>query len=90
LIGAVTAREGHLVANENLAAQARNNGLEQFEMGDFKDGSTDIVIEAQDAHNSIAEEILKDDRIFGPMQSMVAKMVWNKIQQGPGVHMSGS
>jgi type I restriction enzyme, R subunit len=82
-IGAVTAWEGHLVNNEKLAAQARNNGLEQFAMGDFKDAFTDIVIEAQDAHNSIAEQLLKDDRIFGLMQSMVAKMVWQKFQQGP-------
>jgi type I restriction enzyme, R subunit len=81
-IGAVTAWEGHLVNNDKLAAQARNNGLEQFAMGDFKDAFTDIVIEAQDAHNSIAEQLLKDDRIFGLMQSMVAKMVWQKFQQG--------
>ena len=80
-VGAVTAWEGHLVNNEKLAAQARNNGLEQFAMGDFKDAFTDIVIEAQDAHNSIAEQLLKDERIFGLMQSMVAKMVWNKFHQ---------
>lgn len=83
-IGAVTAWEGHLAKNEKLANQARNNTEEQFAMGDFKDAFTDIVIEAQDAHNQIAEQLLKDQRIFGVMQKMVAKMVWQKFQQ-PGV-----
>lgn len=82
-IGSVTAWAGHLQQNEKLAAQARNNSVEQFEMGDFKDTFTDIIIEAQDAHNQIAEQLLKDQRIFGVMQKMVAKMVWQKFQQGP-------
>lgn len=82
-IGAVTAWQGHLQTNEKLAAQARNNSEEQFAMGDFKDAFTDIVIEAQDAHNTIADQLLKDERIFGVMQKMVAKMVWRKFQQ-PG------
>jgi type I restriction enzyme, R subunit len=81
-IGSVTTWAGHLQKNEKLAAQARNNSVEQFEMGDFKDTFTDIIIEAQDAHNSIAEQLLKDERIFGVMQKMVAKMVWQKFQQG--------
>jgi type I restriction enzyme R subunit len=42
-----------------------------------------IVIEAQDAHTHIAEQLLKDERIFGVMQKMVAKMVGQKFQQ-PG------
>lgn len=83
-IGSVTAWAGHLQKNEKLAAQARNNSVEQFEMGDFKDTFTDIIIEAQDAHNQIAEQLLKDERIFGVMQKMVAKMVWQKFQQPGG------
>jgi type I restriction enzyme, R subunit len=85
-IGSITAWAGHLETNEKLAAQARNNSVEQFEMGDFKDKFADVVIEAQDAHNQIAEQLLKDERIFGVMQKMVAKMVWQKFQQGPVAH----
>jgi type I restriction enzyme R subunit len=62
---------------------ARNNNEEQFAMGDFKDAFTDIVIEAQDAHNNIAVQLLKDECIFGVMQKMVAKMVWKQFQQSP-------
>ena len=81
-IGSVTTWSGHLATNDKLAAQARNNNEEQFAMGDFKDAFTDIIIEAQDAHNNIADQLLKDERIFGVMQKMVAKMVRKQFQQG--------
>lgn len=80
-IGAVTTWKGHLLANETLAAQAKNNTEEQFELGDFKEAFADIVIDAQDAQNRIADQLLKDDRIFGVMQRMLAKMVWQQFQQ---------
>lgn len=80
-VGALTAWQGHLLANETLAEQAKNNSEEQFAMGDFKDVLTGIVIDAQDAQNNIAEQLLKDERIFGVMQRMLAKVVWQKFQQ---------
>jgi type I restriction enzyme R subunit len=82
-IGAVTTWQGHLATNERLEAQARNNSEEQFAMGDFKEAFAEVVIEAQEAHNQIAEQLLKDERIFGVIQMMVAKMVWQGFQQGP-------
>jgi len=50
-------------------------------MGDFKDVLTGIVIDAQDAQNNIADQLLKDERIFGVMQRMLAKMVWQQFQR---------
>lgn len=44
--------------------------------GGFKDTLTDVVIDAQDAQNSIAKQILKDKRIFGVMQKVHAKLVY--------------
>lgn len=85
-VGAVSSWQGRLLADEKLAAQARNNSEQQFALGDFKDAFTDIVLEAQDAHNQIAEQLLKDQRIFGVMQSMLAKMVWKQFQQDPTLH----
>lgn len=64
-VGAVSPWPGRLAENEKLAAQDRNNSVEQFAMGDFKDAFTDIVIEAQDAHNRSAKQLLKDERIAG-------------------------
>jgi type I restriction enzyme R subunit len=81
-IGAVTTWQGRLMTSEKLADQAKNNSEEQFAMGDFKDAFMDVVIEAQDSHNTIADQLLKDERILGVMQKMVAKMVWNGFQQG--------
>ena len=83
-IGAVTTWHGRLMANEKLEEQAKNNSQEQFVMGDFKDAFMDVVIDAQDSHNSIADQLLKDERILGMMQQMVAKMVWKGFQQGIG------
>lgn len=82
LVGYVTTIAGKLMENEELAEQAANNTEEQFGLGDFKDAFTDVVIEGQEAHNRIAEQLLKDERIFAAMQGMLAKMVWQKFQTG--------
>lgn len=39
------------------------------------------VIDAQNAQNNIADQMLKDPRIFGIVQNMLAKMVWKGFQQ---------
>jgi type I restriction enzyme R subunit len=82
LVGYVTTIAGKLMENEELAEQAANNSEEQFGLGDFKDAFTDVVIEGQEAHNRIAEQLLKDERIFTAMQGMLAKMVWQRFQTG--------
>jgi DNA-binding transcriptional regulator YbjK len=41
----------------------------------------DIIIEGQEAHNSIADQLLKDERIMGAMQGMLAKMVFQAFAQ---------
>lgn len=76
LVGYVTTIQGKLMENETLAEQAANNSEQQFAMGDFKDILTDIIIEGQEGHNTIADQLLKDDRIFSAMQGMLAKMVF--------------
>jgi type I restriction enzyme R subunit len=81
-LGSLTAWKGHLMANESLAEQAKNKSEEQCAMGSFKDVLTGIVIDAQDAQNTIADQLLKDERIFGVMQRMLAKMVWQGFQGG--------
>lgn len=81
-VGALTAWKGHLLADETLAEQARNNTEEQFLLGNFKDILEGIVIDAQDAQNQIADQLMKDKRVFGVMQRLLAKMVWQQFQQG--------
>ena len=79
MVGYVTTIKGKLLENDTLKEQAANNSEQQFAMGDFKDILTDIVIEGQDAHNSIADQFLKNERIFSAMQGMLAKMVWQQF-----------
>ena len=80
-LGVVTNWQGRLMTNEGLTSQAKNNSEDQFAMGGFKDAFMDVVIDAQDAQNSITDQMLKDPRIFGVVQSMLAKMVWKGFQQ---------
>ncbi len=80
LVGYVTTLKGKLLENETLAEQARNNTARQFELGDFKDILTDIIIESQEGHNKIADQFLKDERIFTAMQAMLAKMVYTALR----------
>lgn len=81
LVGYVTTLKSKLMENAALAAQAASNTEQQFAMGDFKDVFTDIIIEGQEAHISIADQLLKDERIMGVMQGMLAKMVFQAFAQ---------
>ena len=81
LVGYVTTIKGKLLESEKLAEQAASNSEEQFAMGDFKDVLTDIVIEGQDGHNKIADQLLKDERIFAAMQGVLSTVVWQQLQQ---------
>ena len=82
-LGVVTTWKGHLLADETLAEQAKANTEEQFAMGSFKDAFMDVVIDAQDAQNNIADQMLKDPRIFGVVQGMLAKMLYQQFQKSP-------
>jgi type I restriction enzyme, R subunit len=81
LVGYVTTIKGKLLENVTLAAQAASNTEQQFELGDFKGILTDMVIEGQEGHNKIADQLLNDERIFAVMQGMLAKMVYQAFAQ---------
>lgn len=81
MVGYVTTIKGKLLENETLAEQAANNTEQQFTMGDFKDVLTDIIIDGQGGHNKIADQLLKDERIFAAMQGMLAKMVYEAFRK---------
>jgi type I restriction enzyme R subunit len=80
LVGYVTTINGKLMESQKLQEQAANNSEEQFALGDFKDVLTDIVIEGQENHNRIADQLLKDERIFAAMQGMMASMVYRAMK----------
>ena len=76
LVGYVTTIKGKLLESEALAEQAASNTEEQFALGDFKNILTDIVLDGQEGHNKIADQLLKDERIFAAMQGMLARLVY--------------
>lgn len=80
LVGYVTTIRGKLLENEKLAEQAANNSEEQFAMGDFKDVLTDIIVEGQEGHNRIAEQLLRDERIFAALQSALAGQAYRALR----------
>lgn len=84
LVGYVTTIKGKLMEKETLAEQAANNSEQQFSMGDFKDILTDIIIEGQENHSKMAEQMLRDERIFAAMQGMLSKMVYTAFNQQVG------
>ena len=81
MVGYVTTIKGKLLENPTLAAQATHNTEEQFALGDFKAIFTDIVLDGQEGHNRIADQILKDDRTFAAMQGMLARLVYAAFRE---------
>ena len=68
--------ESKLLENSVLAEQAASNSEEQFSLGNFNAIFADTVVDGMDAHNSIAKQLLSDERIFAAMQGMMAGAVY--------------
>ena len=75
-VGYVKTMESQLLENEELAYQAGSNSEEQFMLGDFKEIFSNTIIDSLDAQNSIAKQLLSDERIFAAMQGMMATAVY--------------
>jgi type I restriction enzyme R subunit len=81
MVGYITTLKGKLLENEDLAAQAANNSEAQFAMGTFKEAMTDAVIDSQESHNKIADQMLKDERVFTAMMGVLAKQVYKAFSE---------
>ena len=84
MVGYVTTIQGKLLENKTLAAQAATNNEEQFALGDFKTILTDIILDGQEGHNRIAEQMLKDERTFTAMQGLLARAVYAAFRERAG------
>ena len=82
--GYVIALQGKCLENTTLAEQAAHNTEEQFALGDFKAILTDIILDGQEGHNRIAEQMLKDERTFTAMQGMLARAVYAAFRGARG------
>ncbi len=81
MVGYITTLKGKLLENEDLAAQAANNSEAQFALGTFKEAMTDAVIDSQESHNKIADQMLKDERVFTAMMGVLAKQVYKAFSE---------
>jgi type I restriction enzyme R subunit len=79
-VGYVKTMESKLLENEELAHQAGSNSEEQFMLGDFKEIFSNTIIDSLDAQNSIAKQLLSDERIFAAMQGMMATAVYKAFK----------
>ena len=79
MVGYFTTLKGKLLENDDLAAQAANNSEAQFALGTFKEAMTDAVIDSQESHNKIADQMLKDERVFTAMMGVLAKQVYQEF-----------
>ena len=84
MVGYVTTIQGKLLENKTLAAQAESNTEEQFVLGDIKTMFTGAVLESQEGHNRIAEQMLKDERTFTEMQGLLARAVYAAFRERVG------
>lgn len=84
-VGYIKTMESKLLENSALVEQAGNNSEEQFRFGDFKAIFTDTVVDGINAHNSIAKQLLSDDRIFAAMQGMMASAVYKAFGMNQAV-----
>ena len=84
MVGYVTTIQGKLLENKTLAAQAESNTEEQFVLGDIKTMFTGAVLESQEGHNRIAEQMLKDERTFTEMQGLLARAVYAAFRERAG------
>ena len=84
MVGYVTTIQGKLLESPALAEQAAHNTEEQFALGDFKAILTDIILDGQEGHNRIADQMLKDKRTFTQMQGMLAGLVYKAFRERVG------
>lgn len=56
----------------------------RFALGDFKAILTDIILDGQEGHNRIAEQMLKDERTFTIMQGILARAVYATFRERTG------
>jgi type I restriction enzyme R subunit len=65
-----------MMENEELAMQAAQNSREQFALGDFGAAFMDAILEGLDAYQSMAEQVLTEDRTKEGFKRLVLELVY--------------
>lgn len=62
-----------------LAKQATTNTKEQFALGDFRAAFTDTIIDGLDSYESMAEQVLSNDRTRKGFERLVLDLVYRSF-----------
>ena len=64
-----------VMENEKVVLQVKNNTKEQAMLGGFSDAINDAVIDSLDAHQSMATQVLSEDRVRIGLANMVYDLI---------------
>ena len=70
-----------MLENEELAMQAAQNSREQFALGDFSAAFMDAILEGLDAYQSMAEQVLTEDRTKEGFKRLVLELVYKGFEE---------
>ncbi len=70
-----------MLENETLENQAKHNSKDQFALGDFRNVMMDKVIEGLDNYNSMATQVLNDDRVRQGFANILLEMVYQGFRK---------
>ena len=70
-----------MLENEVLAQQAATNSREQFALGDFDTVMMDAVIEGLDSYQSMASQVLGDDRVKRGFAELLLGLVYDSFRK---------
>jgi type I restriction enzyme R subunit len=70
-----------MMENDLLAQQAATNSKEQFALGDFNDVMMDTVIEGLDNYQSMASQVLGNERVKKGFADLLLDLVYQAFQK---------
>ncbi len=82
LIGFANHISGKMLENQNLAQQASSNSKNQFALGDFNKIMMDTVIVGLDNYQSMASQVLGNERVKKGFESILLEMVYEGFKSG--------
>jgi type I restriction enzyme R subunit len=76
---------GKMMENESLAQQANQNTKQQFGMGDFHTVMMDAVIDGLDKYQSMAEQVMSNDKVKQDFAKIVLDVVYDGLKVKGGL-----
>jgi len=72
---------GKMAEDATLVQQAKaNETVSQFAQGDYKKALTTAVVSALDSHTAMADQALKDERVFTGLADLLLDEVYRRLR----------